>query len=136
MRHHQNLILSEDESRSKSSSFSSEFSGGKSTPRLSSGASFDVESLIQGAIVYYKKSSQWAVDSEARRSMSNADFYLLSTSKIAPKCKQAELTHQIRSSPSCCCFRGEKSNFCDAYLLLKHESNAIKDFILVVSVNK
>ncbi|XP_042462606.1 probable membrane-associated kinase regulator 4 [Zingiber officinale] len=136
LRRHQNPTLSEDESRSKPSSFSSEFSGGKSTPRRSSSASSDAESLIQGAIAYCKKSSQWAVDSEAWKTTSNDGFYLLSASRIAPECKQAELPHQIRSPPSCCCSRGKKNNFCDAYLLLKHESNAIKNFILAVSVNK
>ncbi|XP_074588810.1 putative membrane-associated kinase regulator 4 [Curcuma longa] len=136
-RRHQSPTLAEDESRSKPSSFSSEFGGGESTPRRSSSASSDAESSIQGAIAYCKKSSQWAaVDSAARRSTSNAGFYLLSASRIAPDCEQVEPPHQIRPPPSCCSSHGRKLNFCDAYLLLEHESNAIKDFILAVSGNK
>ncbi|KAG6489782.1 hypothetical protein ZIOFF_051061 [Zingiber officinale] len=85
LRRHQNPNMAEDESwskssvaSSKSSSFSNEFSGGKSMLRRSSSASYDAETSIQGTIAYCKKSSQRAIDSShsaARKSGVLTGFY-------------------------------------------------------------
>ncbi|URD85350.1 ribosomal protein [Musa troglodytarum] len=69
---------------SKSSSFSSvnsKESQGQPTLKRSSSVNSDIESSIQGAIAYCKKSQQ---KDSARKSASDAGFCLLSVSKIAP----------------------------------------------------
>ncbi|XP_065001887.1 probable membrane-associated kinase regulator 4 [Musa acuminata AAA Group] len=69
---------------SKSSSFSSvnsKESYGQPTLKRSSSVNSDIESSIQGAIAYCKKSHQ---KDSARRSTSEIGFCLLSVSKIAP----------------------------------------------------
>ncbi|RWW63720.1 hypothetical protein BHE74_00029094 [Ensete ventricosum] len=70
---------------SKSSSFSSvnsKESYGQPTLKRSSSVNSDIESSIQGAIAYCKKSHQ--KKDSARRSTSEIGFCLLSVSKIAP----------------------------------------------------
>ncbi|CAL9138143.1 unnamed protein product [Musa acuminata var. zebrina] len=69
---------------SKSSSFSSvnsKESQGQPMLKRSSSVNSDIESSIQGAIAYCKKSQQ---KDSARKSASDAGFCLLSVSKIAP----------------------------------------------------
>ncbi|KAJ8464824.1 hypothetical protein OPV22_027376 [Ensete ventricosum] len=69
---------------SKSSSFSSvnsKESQGQPILKRSSSVNSDIESSIQGAIAYCKKSQQ---KDSARKSASDAGFCLLSVSKIAP----------------------------------------------------
>ena len=72
---------------SKSSSFSSvnstEFHG-QQMLRRSSSANSDVESSIQGAIAYCKKSQQ---EDSARKTANNVGFCLLPASRIAPDCE-------------------------------------------------
>ncbi|KAG6479558.1 hypothetical protein ZIOFF_063025 [Zingiber officinale] len=106
-RRHQNPNMAEDESwskssaaSSKSSSFSNEFSGGKSMLRRSSSASYDAETSIQGAIAYCKKSNQRAVDSghsASRKSGVLMGFYNFST-LLPPLCTSMEEGKDVEHS--------------------------------------
>ncbi|XP_042374602.1 probable membrane-associated kinase regulator 3 [Zingiber officinale] len=111
-RRHQNPNMAEDESwskssaaSSKSSSFSSKFSGGNSMLRWSSSVSYDAETSIQGAIAYWKKSSQRAIDSghfAARKSGVLTRFYnfcLLLVLHLVPPSTLKALNPQFPTQP-------------------------------------